>query len=105
MVTRAEFRAALASMGFHMTDFEFDRFFRLFDADNVGEISYNQFRETVGEVIQPTERRRCEMRPRAHQPGLLEWIMRTIKQSVDHRFTSIDQAQALLDSNTNADGE
>ena len=45
------------------------------------------------------------MRPRAHQPDLLEWIMRTIKHAVDHRFTSLEQAREYLASHTGADGE
>ena len=103
-MTRSEFRAALASMGFHMTDFEFDRFFRLFDVSGNNQINYQQFRETIGEVIQPTERRKHEVRPRAHQPNLIEWIMRNIKRVVEGGLVDVDAIESALMAQKDAAG-
>lgn len=104
VVSRAEFRAALASMGFHMTDHQFDNFFRLFDHNHSGAIDFEQFRETIGDVIQPTERRKHEVRPRSHQPGLHEWILRTMQKAVRSHFSDPTEVRAFVETCAGDDG-
>ena len=75
-VTHEEFRQSLATLGFNLSDFEFDKFVALYDPQGLGEISYQQFQDAVGAVIQPNvvhsrNRRKNFVRPRT--PTLAEW--------------------------------
>ena len=74
-VSHTEFRAGLATLGFHMSDEEFERFVLGYDKGNTGHVTYDMFNDAIGEFIQPRPTdgifRRQE---RPTTPHLAEWV-------------------------------
>jgi len=54
-ITHAEFRDALRSIGFELTDSDFREFVSTYDKDNDGSISYSEFNRQVGSLLHPSE--------------------------------------------------
>ena len=53
LVSHAEFRNTLESLGVDMSDEIFAKFVKLYDPGNTGNISYTRFNHNVGNMIHP----------------------------------------------------
>ena len=54
-ITHKEFREAMRSIGFELTDADFREFVATYDKDNDGSISYAEFNKQVGSLLHPSE--------------------------------------------------
>ena len=104
-LSRVEFKDRLEEMGFHLHPDEFSKLMTVFDADNSGEISFAEWNNLVGRIVQPGEggtnffpRTAPNGKPAVARPPVKEWAEAAFIQALVRDCGSELQAFQRIDT-------
>jgi len=99
-LTREEFKDRMESMGFWLTPKEFSKLMTFFDADNSGEISFSEWNNLVGRLVQPGEGGTVFFKKKGQgkKRPIKEWAEAAFMQAIVLDAGSVSAAFDLIDT-------